>query len=278
MADNTTLNTGSGGDVVRTKDRAGIKTNIAALDLNPAGTETLMAGTMPVSGTLTAVTTVTTLTGTTTLTPGTGATNLGKAGGGTWAGTDTGVSVLVDRNDGAATQQQATNARYTGLSADQQGRLYTVPASAKLTITSAGLDTVTTYADGDQMGTEVTVANGARYTGGSALIVGAIATSNAAATPGFPFDLYIFNAATTPASNNAAAAWSDADIAKLGGVISFPPMQFRTNNGFCQATLGAPVQIDAAATSVFVDLVARGAITVFTAATDVIIRLTVVYL
>jgi hypothetical protein len=51
MADNTTLNAGSGGDTMRDKDRAGIKTPIVALDLNPAGSETLMAGAMPVTGT-----------------------------------------------------------------------------------------------------------------------------------------------------------------------------------------------------------------------------------
>jgi len=45
--DNTTLNTGTGGDSIRDKDRAGIKTQIVALDLNPAGSESLMAGWMP---------------------------------------------------------------------------------------------------------------------------------------------------------------------------------------------------------------------------------------
>jgi hypothetical protein len=49
MADNTVLNTGTGGDTIRDKDRSGVKTPIVALDLNPAGTETLMAGVMPVS-------------------------------------------------------------------------------------------------------------------------------------------------------------------------------------------------------------------------------------
>lgn len=51
MADNTLLNTGAGGDTIRDKDRAGVKTQIVALDLNPAGTETLMAGLMPISAT-----------------------------------------------------------------------------------------------------------------------------------------------------------------------------------------------------------------------------------
>lgn len=49
MADNTTLNTGTGGDVIRSEDRSGVKTQVVAIDLNPAGSESLMAGVMPVS-------------------------------------------------------------------------------------------------------------------------------------------------------------------------------------------------------------------------------------
>lgn len=50
MADNSTLNSGAGGDTYRSKERAGpVKTQVVCLDLNPAGAETLMAGTMPVS-------------------------------------------------------------------------------------------------------------------------------------------------------------------------------------------------------------------------------------
>lgn len=50
MADNKTLpaqGTGSTTPIVRTKDRAGVDTQIVALDLNPAGAETLMGGSMP---------------------------------------------------------------------------------------------------------------------------------------------------------------------------------------------------------------------------------------
>jgi hypothetical protein len=49
MADNTTLDPGTGGDTIRDKDRAGVKTQVVALDLNPAGAESLMAGAMPVT-------------------------------------------------------------------------------------------------------------------------------------------------------------------------------------------------------------------------------------
>lgn len=48
MADNTTISAGAGGDVVRDKDRAGVKTQIVGLDLGiGTGTEALMAGSMP---------------------------------------------------------------------------------------------------------------------------------------------------------------------------------------------------------------------------------------
>src|SRR6187455_33554 len=53
MTDNKTLpatGTGTANVVTRTKDRSGIDTSIMALDLNPAGSESLMAGVMPTGG------------------------------------------------------------------------------------------------------------------------------------------------------------------------------------------------------------------------------------
>jgi hypothetical protein len=49
LSDNSTYDPGAGGDTYRSKDRAGVKTEVVGLDLNPAGAETLMSGTMPVS-------------------------------------------------------------------------------------------------------------------------------------------------------------------------------------------------------------------------------------
>jgi hypothetical protein len=69
MADNTTLNAGTGGDSIRDKDRAGVKTQIVGLDINASGSEVLgtgdatngldvdvtrVQGTVTVSGTVTA--------------------------------------------------------------------------------------------------------------------------------------------------------------------------------------------------------------------------------
>lgn len=50
MADNSVADPGAGGDTFRTKDRAGVKTEVVGLDLTPGGgSETLMNGVMPVS-------------------------------------------------------------------------------------------------------------------------------------------------------------------------------------------------------------------------------------
>lgn len=50
MADNTTLPSASGGDVIRTIDRTTAKTQVLAIDLGgEAGPENLAVGTLPVS-------------------------------------------------------------------------------------------------------------------------------------------------------------------------------------------------------------------------------------
>lgn len=45
MADNTTLNTGSGGDVMRTNDRSAVKTPVVMLDLGSDSAESVVDGT-----------------------------------------------------------------------------------------------------------------------------------------------------------------------------------------------------------------------------------------
>lgn len=62
MSDNTTLNTGSGGDVVRTNDRSSVKTPVVMLDLGSDSAESIVDGTaaspaalMPVGGKITRI-------------------------------------------------------------------------------------------------------------------------------------------------------------------------------------------------------------------------------
>lgn len=53
MADNTVIPAGAGGDSIRDIDKGGIKTQVVTLDLGGAGAESLIAGSMPVTGPLT---------------------------------------------------------------------------------------------------------------------------------------------------------------------------------------------------------------------------------
>ena len=52
MADNSTLNAGTGGDVIRTNDRASVKTPVVMLDLGSDGTESVVDGTAAVPAAL----------------------------------------------------------------------------------------------------------------------------------------------------------------------------------------------------------------------------------
>lgn len=51
MADNVTLDPGSGGSVIRTKDRTAVETQIVALDINPSGSEVLQSAAALADGT-----------------------------------------------------------------------------------------------------------------------------------------------------------------------------------------------------------------------------------
>ena len=55
MSANTILNatTVVGGDVIRNIDKSGVKTQVVAIDLGGAGAESLLTGTLPVSGPVT---------------------------------------------------------------------------------------------------------------------------------------------------------------------------------------------------------------------------------
>jgi len=56
MADNTTLNPGTGGDIIRAEEKGGSKTQVMLLDIGGIGAESLVDGSnpLPVSGTVTA--------------------------------------------------------------------------------------------------------------------------------------------------------------------------------------------------------------------------------
>jgi hypothetical protein len=223
----------------------------------------------------------------TSITPGVGATNLGKAEDAAHASGDTGVMVLGVRNDNTATATPTNaNGDYGFVSLDATGRVYTTPPSFSITLTSAGLTIATTnYASGDQMGTEMTATSLHPISGGRLLITSALYTTDAAATPNGAFDLFLFNATTSPASDNAVYGWSDADMQKLVGVISFPAATFPPSgsaNGYGIAIGGSglqrPLSLNLATTTLAADMVARAAINFFSAVGDIKIKLSGVLL
>jgi hypothetical protein len=140
-----------------------------------------------------------------------------------------------------------------------------------ITATSAGLTTASTsYTAGDQLGTELTLSSILRAAKGctiqsavlidKAKVVGAV-------------DLFLFSAATTPASDNAANSWSDADMANLIGVVHFTDVMQSANNVVVPGTNLPIVLKPGSGTSIFGDLVTRTGHGVFGATTDLIVAL-----
>ena len=145
-------------------------------------------------------------------------------------------------------------------------RLRTVALS---TVTSAGLTTsVTAYTSGDQVGTEIDM--------GFAVpikqvitIVGLVVVD--AGNVLVDHDLYFFNAATTPAADNAAASWSDADMAKICTVVNLTADNASALNKTITWEGRKPFVLDSG-NALKVNIVTRSGNSFFVAATDVTIR------
>lgn len=170
---------------------------------------------------------------------------------------------LIDGTDGGNTR---TAVGSKGLKIDPQG------SSSVIQLASSGLTIATTaYTAGDQLGTEMQFTNAVRSSGSTAVIESAFLT-DAAKIIG-AVDLYLFNATVTPASDNGANSWSDADILKCLGIISFGTPILSANNSLGMAVSGIPLVIKPAATTLFGYMVTRTGHTFFGAATDIQITL-----
>src|SRR5689334_6525222 len=97
-----------------------------------------------------------------------------------------------------------------------------------LDLAAASLTTsITTYTSGDQLGTEISVTTGVGASG--YVTISSVSMVDYSKVIG-QVDALFFNAATTPASDNAANSWSDADMLKLIGAISIPSPTVSANN------------------------------------------------
>jgi hypothetical protein len=124
--------------------------------------------------------------------------------------------------------------------------------------------TVTTgtsiYASGDAVGAELTFAGVTRYTGGGGMIVGALIV-DAGDTLDVDLELALFSATVSEAADNAAAAFSDAEALTLQALIEFPVAEARDLGGNRIIHVsGLSIPYVAAATSLFGQLIARGAL------------------
>jgi hypothetical protein len=143
---------------------------------------------------------------------------------------------------------------------------------------SSGLTTsVTAYTSADQLGTEITLAALAGANNGFGVITGISVVDDGDVLGSF--DLFLFSDSTTPAADNAAAAWSDADAVKIvpGFPINMPtPIDVGGARISAVSGLWIPFQSGSGHDDLFCDLVTRSGHTFFVAADDIHVRVSVI--
>lgn len=161
-----------------------------------------------------------------------------------------------------------TAASTTVIAGDGQG-LWTVPRRdlQRIAVNSGGLTIATTaYVAGDQVGTQFTLTNAARASGGTGTIVG-VTLTDANNIIG-AYDVVFARSSITLAADNAAYAISDADALNVIGITQLAGSFALSNNRIGQAfNLAIPYDCSGG-TSLYAGLVCRANHTFFTAATD----------
>src|SRR5438128_3248138 len=210
MADNTTLNTGTGGDVIATEDIASVKYQKVKIVDGRAGNTTNKLAIF--------------------------AEDNASADG------DTGIVPLVMRQ-AAPANTSGTDGDYEPLRMDA-GRLWVSPLGFPVTVsTDVVLPTSSVYAAGDALSDSTTApttggftfTNAARKSGGSGIILDACIATSADQATRLAGEVFLFNQAVTNINDNAAFAVSDAEIKTCVGVIPFSLFD-SGNNGFAHVT------------------------------------------
>jgi hypothetical protein len=151
----------------------------------------------------------------------------------------------------------------------------TSTASLRPTATSAGLTTsATAYTAGDQLGTILTFSSAVAASAGGGLLVAATLLDEVKITG--DVWLYLFDRSVTLAADNAAADFSDGDMAFCLGVVKFPQGDDVTSNRFAQwpTSTSPPFLLKAnSGTSIYGALVTQSGHTVFTAVTNLKVAL-----
>lgn len=145
-------------------------------------------------------------------------------------------------------------------------------------VTSAGVTTsITAYTSGDQVGTEVTCA--LSPSNNVHAVVAALTLVDYAKIVG-AMELRFFRDTTTPAADNAAASWSDADEDKIvgGGVVQVPaPLTDGLNGVSAVPNLWFQGRTGTGHPNFYLDIITRSGHTFFGAASDLRIKLSGFY-
>lgn len=145
------------------------------------------------------------------------------------------------------------------------------------TVASSGLTTASTnYSTGDQLGAEMTLAAVAGVNNGFGVITGVTLIDDGDVMGAS--ELWIFSDATTEATDNTAAAWSDADAALIvpGAPIFIPaPIDVGGARVAAVSNLWVPFQSGAGHDDLFCDLVTRSNNAFFVAVDDLHLNVSV---
>lgn len=134
--------------------------------------------------------------------------------------------------------------------------------------TASGLTTASTaYTAGDMLGSELTLANAAAVVGDGGFIT-SIQVEDHSKIVG-ALDLRFFNAASTPAADNAANSWSDANarLQVVGQPVAAPTVSALNAIGYTGGLM-LKYKCDPASSSLFLNVITLAGHTFFGGAAD----------
>lgn len=175
---------------------------------------------------------------------------------------DLGMLIMGVRNHVTGS---TTDGDYAAVSVSSNGDLHTVARRdlQRIAVGVTGVTTATTaYTAGDQVGTQITLANAARVSGGGGTIIGVTLIDQSDIIGAY--DVVIFDSSATLAADNAAFAISDADSLDIVAVVQLAGAFDLTNNRIGQAYNLAIPYVCNGGTSLYAGLICRAGHTFFT--------------
>ncbi|CAB4197160.1 hypothetical protein UFOVP1304_34 [uncultured Caudovirales phage] len=191
--------------------------------------------------------------------PGVGPTHLGKQEDQAHVDGDTGVLMLGVRNHNTGS---TADGNYSAISVDSTGNMNTLARRdlQRIAVTVAGTS-ITAYASGDQVGTLCTLANAARLSGGTGVIVG-VSLQGYNDQMGSWDVIFFDNPSVTLAADNAVFnIATDADILESVAIVPLAGSYDLGANRVAQAYNLAVPYLCSGGTSLYAALLTRGGFT-----------------